>query len=110
MSNFYDIGNIIRLSVAFTEIDGTTPIDPTAIQLNVRLFGGDVQSFTYANAQVLRDGAGLYHYDYMPDQAGLYYYRYFGTGAAVAAGDGQFSVDDSATLYPVPYPSPSCCG
>lgn len=108
MSDTYDIGNLIRLSVAFTLADGT-PIDPTNVQLNVRPSQGATEIFTYAANQVQKDGIGLYHYDYEPDASGIYYYRYVGTGGAIAAADCQFQVTDSVTLEPFPSVLPPCC-
>lgn len=107
MSNTYDLGNVIRLSVVFTQLGGA-PIDPTAVQLNVRPYGGDIQTFTYALNQITRTGVGAYYCDFTPTTPGQYFYRFSGTGAAVAAGDGQFNVTDSNAIDPNPFPAPCC--
>lgn len=102
----FDIGNVIRLKVVFTDIDGSA-VDPTDVQLNVRLYGGDVETFTFGNGQVQRQATGIYYYDYTPSQPGLYYYRYIGSGDAVAAGDSTFSISSSQADGQWP-PPPAC--
>lgn len=105
MAKTYDIGNIIRLKVAFTDLSGN-PVDPTDVQLNVRPYGGDLQTFTYLDSQVLRLGVGIYYYDYTPLVAGLFYYRYIASGAVVAAGDSSFNVSSSPASSTWPASTP----
>lgn len=103
MSNF-DIGNIVRLSVAFTD-SNNAPVDPGAISLNIR----PISTYTYVDNDIIRDGAGLYHYDYTPSAPGLYYYRYIGTDGATAASDGQFGITASQATDPWPQGLTPCC-
>lgn len=107
MSSF-DIGNIIRLSVAFTDTSNA-PVDPGVIQLNVRTAGGPVETFTYADNQIMRDGVGRYHYDYTPAVPGLYYYRFVGSEGATAAADSQFGITASPATGDWPPLNPKNC-
>lgn len=104
----FDIGNVIRLSVAFTDSSGT-PVDPGSVQLNVRAAGDAVETFTYADNQIIKDGTGLYHYDYPPATPGLYYYRFIGTDGATAAGDSQFGITASLATDSWPPINPPNC-
>lgn len=94
MTNTYDIGNVVRLKVTFTDQDGNV-VDPTDVQLNVRLYGGDIETFTYGHVQVLRLSEGIYYYDYTPLTSGLYYYRFIASGIVIAAADSSFNITDS---------------
>lgn len=72
----------IRISVEFTVDDVLT--DPTTITLHVIDPDGNVETFTYADSQVLRSGAGRYYYDYLLDEPQTWYYIWIGTGACAA--------------------------
>lgn len=89
--NSYGVGNLIRLSVTFTELVGQTPIDPTDVTLYIQNPDGTVDEFTYLDSQIVRDGVGLYHYDLPNPESGYYYYRFEGSGTIVAASNGQFN-------------------
>lgn len=88
MANTYDIGDLARLDGAFTDADTGLNVDPTAIVLTVRPpAGAALQTYTYGSSAMVRDAAGLYHYDLNLPTAGVWHYRFTGTGTAVAAGE-----------------------
>lgn len=86
MSANYDIGDSVRISVAFTDLTGA-PTDPTTIVLTVQAPDG-----TQTAPAVVHDSTGSYHADYAPSQSGLHVYRWVGTGALVVAEEGDFSI------------------
>lgn len=89
-------GSLITLSVAITNQKTGLPADPTEVQLAVTQPDGSVVIFSYLDGQVIRDGVGLYHYDYLPPGPGRYSYAWEGTGAvAVGTCDTPFFVDAS---------------
>lgn len=93
MANIYDIGDRIRLSVAFTSAGTAT--DPTTITCKVKEPDGTITTATYALAEVVKDSTGNYHYDFTPDQEGKHYYRFEGAGALIAAAESDFMIRDS---------------
>lgn len=69
--------------------------DPTTVTLKVIGPSGATDSYTYAGGDLTQDSAGVYSKDLSLSSAGTYYYKWYGTGAAEAAGEGQFSVRTS---------------
>lgn len=106
MANTYDIGNVIRLTGTFRDASGTL-VDPTIIQLNVRPYGGEIETFTFEADQVLFLSTGIYYYDYTPLTAAKYFYRFIGGGDVIAAGDNSFDVSASPAVGTWP-PPPVC--
>lgn len=88
--NTYDIGDVVRLSSAFTQDDA--PIDPTTVSLKVMNADGTSNTYTYAAGQLVKDSSGVYHYDIAPAARGTYRYRFFSTGIGTAAEEKWFQV------------------
>jgi hypothetical protein len=86
MVDRYLIGNIIRISSTFTNLTGI-PTNPTSVVLTIKK-----PDLTETTQTPTNDSAGNYHADITPDQVGMYYYYFAGTGAIVAATQGQFSI------------------
>lgn len=109
--NFYEIDTLIRFSVAFTTVPAGAPIDPTSINLLVQppptpaapdMIPPPVE-YTYAAAQIVRDGVGLYHCDLTPNEVGIWVYKWQGTGAAaVTTADTRFVIKQT-TFFPSQY-------
>jgi hypothetical protein len=90
----YDIGNLVRVSVNVTDINGVAA-DPTTIALTV-----DQPDGTLAGPYTpTHDGTGAYHYDFLPTQAGRHAYRFVATGTNAGAYDGAFDV---TAAFPFP--------
>ena len=88
--NYYDIGDLVRLSATFTDLAGA-PVSPSAVVLRVKAPDGTVSTPTPTN-----DGIGVYRHDLAVTQAGLWCYRWEGTGAVTAAGERTFMVRASS--------------
>lgn len=82
----YDVGDLVRLKVDFTDADGA-PADPSAVGLRVKRDG---VTSTYTDA--VQDSTGAYHKDVNVDAPGVWTYRWTGTGAVQAAEEGRFFV------------------
>lgn len=93
--NSYDIGNIVRLSAAFTDISGV-PTDPSTVTLTIRL--PDLTVVTKVGGDLTHPSTGSFYYDYTPPQSGTYYYRYAGTGVCTAAADASFIITASPVI------------
>lgn len=89
-TNAYDIGDVARLSGAFTNIAGD-PADPGAITLEIEDPDGVVAEVEYPGT-ITKDSTGNYHYDVALSIAGYYNYRWVGTGAVAAAAQGRLWV------------------
>ncbi|HUY68594.1 MAG TPA: hypothetical protein VMV79_04770 [Alphaproteobacteria bacterium] len=96
MTNFYDCGDVVRLSADFSDIGGTLA-DPSAITLRVKQPDATVAVYTYPS-DVMRDGAGAYHYDLSISEPGDWYYRFEGSGAVQAASESLFHVYKSNVI------------
>lgn len=94
--NSYPFGSLIRFSVAFTQVGTTTPVDPTDVALSILQLPNASQVFTYLGGQIIRDGVGLYHYDFLPSAPGRWQYAFKGTGAVEAGTvNALFTVENS---------------
>lgn len=82
------IGEVVRISVVFTDVEGT-PTDPTDATLSVKTPDGEVEDITDS---IFNDttAVGAFYADYPITQAGDHYWRWEGSGALVAANEGLF--------------------
>lgn len=90
MTNIYDRGDVVRLSSAFTDINGTAA-DPSGVTLRLKQPDATVSVYSYPGT-LSKDGTGVYHYDVSILQSGDYFYRFEGTGAVQAASESVFHV------------------
>jgi hypothetical protein len=86
MTESYLIGNVIRLSATFTDVDGVAT-SPSTVTLSVKKRGEAASDFTPTSPST-----GSFYYDFTPATEGVYYYTFNGTGSLVAATQGQFSI------------------
>jgi phytoene dehydrogenase-like protein len=82
--NAYDVGDLIRSSVTFTDFAGT-PTDPTTVTFKYITPVGFVTQIVYPAGGITRDSAGVYHSDVTIAMAGSWWFRWNGTGAIIAA-------------------------
>jgi len=90
MANTYDIGDGVRVSIAFTVDDVAT--DPTTVTLKIKDPTPTTTTYTYALATVTKGSTGNYYKDITIDASGTWYYRWTGTGTVVAATEDYFEV------------------
>ena len=83
MANLYDVGDLVRISGPFTVAGVAT--DPTTVTLKIKDPSGNVATYTYALAEIIKDSVGNYYKDIIIDEAGYWYYRWEGTGTVQAA-------------------------
>lgn len=92
----YDIGDVVRITVAFTNLAGGA-VDPGAVTVRVKNPVGVKTSYTYiTDTEVLKDSTGNYHLDVEPAIQGVWVYRWEGTGANKGAAEASFQVRESA--------------
>jgi len=89
----YDRGDLVRITATFTV--GGVATDPAAVYLYLRAPDGTLTTLQYGvDGSVVKTSTGVYRYDYSATTRGDVYYRWSGTGAAQAAEQGTFFVQD----------------
>lgn len=88
MAKWFDVGDVARLSVSFTDADGALA-DPSNVALTVRDPAGASTTPTVTQDD---DDTGHYYADVALASAGTWYWRWAGTGANAAATEGTISV------------------
>lgn len=91
----YQVGDLLRLQVSFTDSVGTA-VDPTTVALSVINPAGTETEYTYAGGSVTKSATGTYYYDLTVSSSGRHLYRWLAGGAYVAADEGSFTVAKSA--------------
>lgn len=90
--NVYDVGDLVTVSGAFTDVAGL-PADPATVSLAFVDPSGNVTTYLYlTDVQVVKDSTGNYHVDVNADEAGDWHYRWIATGTGQGAQLGQFAV------------------
>ena len=85
----YMLGNVIRLTATFTVSGVNTDPSPTPV-CTVKLPNGSTSTPT-----VSKSATGIYTADLTSSQSGRHVFRWTGEGAAKAAAEGTFYIDDS---------------
>lgn len=94
-TNVYDVGDKIRLSAAFTDINEAAQ-DPGGVQFKIRDPSGTITTYVYGtDAALVKDSTGNYHVDYLIATAGRYRYRFAGITSGQAAAENVFQVKQS---------------
>ncbi len=94
--NSYDLGDQVRLSATFTDVDGAA-VDPTVITVKWAAPNGAVTDLTYGvDLNVTQEETGVFYVDFVPDAAGTWAYRWESSGTVTAAAEGAFMVRRSA--------------
>lgn len=97
--NYYDLGDLVQLTVTFYGTDGVTPVDPTSVAIWV----GSPDGTQTPYESPIRQSAGVYTQTITVNQVGPWIYRGDGTGIAVATTDDTY-FQVRQTVFPVPPP------
>jgi len=88
----YDVGDRVRFSATFKDINGTA-MDPTTITFKIKSPSGTTTTYVYGqNGELVRTGTGTYRVDFDMTEGGVWNYRWEGSGALVVAEEGQVTV------------------
>ena len=97
MSNTdYILGEKIRISVIFTDADGTET-DPDTIKLEIKDPLDVVDTFVYGVDPITKEAVGRYYYDQDADAVGRWNAYWYTEGNFIAAGDTAFHVRQKRT-------------
>lgn len=100
MATTYDVGDLVRLSAAYTDGTGAA-VDPTVVKLSYHFYGGATVTLVYlTDLALIRDSAGHYHADVSVTGAGRMDYRWWSTGTGQASEEGAVSVREQAVVVP----------
>ena len=90
----FDVGDVIRLSAAFTSDD--VGVDPDGVVFRVLTPSRAESTWTYnTDPEVIRSSPGNYYLELEIDEPGTWYYRIEGTGNYQSADERQFLVSPS---------------
>jgi hypothetical protein len=82
----YDIGDLRRIPVAFTDIAGA-PADPTSVTFKITEPDGTTTSYLYlTDAELVRDSLGNFHVDWPFVKPGRHAVEWAGSGLVQAVG------------------------
>jgi hypothetical protein len=86
--SYFDIGDELTFSAQIKDSSGqlTDPSD-VLIYLGNPTADPAVQSFSYLNGDIVRDGVGVYHFDFIPPVHGWWEFKWQGTGVVITAGE-----------------------
>ena len=98
MASNYDVGDLVRVALAFTDAVGADA-DPTTVRGRFRDPSGVVTTYVFGtDSELVKDAVGNYYFELSPAASGEWRYRGEGTGAVQAAAKGRFVV--RATAFP----------
>ena len=98
MASNYDVGDLVRVSLAFTDENGADA-DTTTVRGRFREPSGTVTTYVFGtDSELVKDATGNYHFELSPTASGEWRYRGEGTGTVQAAAEGRFVV--RATAFP----------
>lgn len=81
-------GMLLRFSVTFKDLAGV-PTDPSTVTFTLKGPDGVSTIYTYGQgAEIVRDSAGVFHTDMLPNSEGEWKWRWQGTGTIAAATEG----------------------
>lgn len=95
MSQQYDVGDMIRCSVSFKDLNGTA-IDPTNVTIKIQKPNQTIVEYVYlVDGGVIKDSVGNYHYDFLITLDGMHTFGWFGSGNMSAVETSTFFVNPS---------------
>ena len=89
MASTYDIGDIVRITGAFTQ--NAALLDPTTVALTVKLPNATLLTYSFP-ATITRDSLGTFHVDIQPTLSGTWRYGWLSTGTGAAYEESWFQV------------------
>lgn len=92
MANFYQVGDLVRVTGTFTTLAGAAT-DPTSVFFSFKTPSGTITIYQYGvDAQVIKSGTGIYYVDVSVTAPGNWNYRFYSTGTGQTADESYFSV------------------
>lgn len=72
------LNNRCEIAVRFIRVSDGSLVDPSTVRLKVRDPGMSITTYTHPNAQITKDGTGLYHSSILFDRPGRWLIRWEG--------------------------------
>ncbi len=94
MASTFDVGDTVRIAVAFTDTGGTAADPSGAIRRLRKTPTGVVDTVTYSvsTGDITKASVGNYYTDVVTTATGTYWLRYDSTGTIVSAQESYFMV------------------
>jgi hypothetical protein len=90
--NTYDVGDLVKVSVLFTDVNDE-PADPATVSLAFSDPSGNSLTYDYgSDPEVVKNSTGSYYVELSIDEAGDWFYRWYSTGAGQGSEQSQFAV------------------
>lgn len=94
--NEYDVGDVVRLLVTFTNSVDDSAVDPATVTARVKSPVGVKTAYVYGtDVELVKVGTGNYRLDIEPAIQGVWRYRFEGTGTYKSAGEASFEIVES---------------
>lgn len=96
MSNKYETGNVVRVSITFKNRVSKAFADPDSVFFTITDPNSVVYNYTYGVGNtIIRDETGKYHCDITVSIVGRWYYRFYSTGENAGSATGHFIVKEN---------------
>lgn len=82
--NTYDKGDSVRVKADFTDVTGSTPVDPNTITCEIKDPANVTTTYTFGASAIIKEAIGVYHLDFTVNQVGYWSYRWAGVGGYTA--------------------------
>lgn len=91
----YDVGDVARVAVEFTDVLTGAFVDPSLVKAKVRTPAGVITTFTHPTSEIIKDAVGKYRIDVLLDRQGEWRVRWEGRTTNRAAEEVALLVDIS---------------
>lgn len=92
----YDIGEVARVSVEFTDLATGAFVDPAVVKAKVRTPAGTITTYTHPTAEIIKDAVGKYRIDVFLTQPHEWRVRWEGRTTNRASEETSIVVRESA--------------
>jgi hypothetical protein len=92
----YDLGDVARVAVEFTDVLTGAFVDPTTVKAKVRTPAGTITTYTHPTSEIVKDAVGKYRIDVLLDKPREWRVRWEGRTTNRAAEEVSIVVNESA--------------
>lgn len=96
MANTYDVGDLVRVTGTFTDIDSVAT-DPDVVRCKYQDPSGNDTTDVYGVGSTVKSATGVYYLDIDIDEAGTWFYRFEGE---TSGGEGQGAAESNFYVTP----------
>jgi hypothetical protein len=91
--NIYDLGDLVKVTAAFSNKQTGEAIDPDVISVSIKTPAGVLTTYTYvADASLVKDDIGQYYAMVNANEPGFWKYRWWSAGFGQTAKEKEFKI------------------